>query len=463
MMDRRITHLLYKKHILFFIIVASIFSALCFGYIKGDLGKTEFSNYKGDAWTYNQTALRIVETGSIFNEEGTYYGSIRRGPGYPMVLAVAYAVWPHPAAALVLQLILFGFSILLVWEISQFFLSRALSLCVSGIFGISWFVATFVANINSDFIGMFFFLLFFWALLNFFILYKNLERNKLLTYYIIIAASALSFVVLARPIFIYFTLVVFLLLLFFRYFSYAILFLGIAAIVIAPWMYVSHVRFNTPQLVSGGYLLAWKAGDAALPKEKLVPYLVASIGGDVVAETLYPGHAEDPEPYERTKEVLTRRKALQERGVPENEIDKMFFQEALSDVRMHPGLFVVTSVSNFIKLHTIPNHEGLLMVRFLAENETAPTTIKIVSNVVLRLIWFGFVGLAFAGFVRYLIKEEELFIKLLLLVSVGYIVGIHSLFVHAEFRFILPIIPLYIIFALYMLNPLFSRFYSYRT
>ena len=440
---------LYQKKVFIACVFLGVMLSIGLSFINRHAYNISFDEYGGDARIYNDVALALVERGTTLTPDGHYFGHIRRAPGYPLFLAMFYSISPSPFLVWIVQSILFSVGALLLWSISKRFLPESWSLFPALLFLLSWFVATFVIRINSDFLGMFCTLLFVWAYMK----YRDHdeEQKNLKMKYLFLSLSffALSFAALVRPIFLYAVVLMVLFTLFLKW-RHAFVALIISTVILGPWMVHSYFAFNTFQLSDTGYIMKTRAESISFSQSVRRASYLAALFGDVVADQFYPGYKDNPEPGRSVSIVIADRKQKLISGVPEYEFDKIYYRESLKTFLSHPMIHAQLSFFTLVRLNQPPNQNGVSMFHFLAEHEEYPLSIRIIMNLLIRIIWFGFIGMSIIGaylFTKAHYRMWKLLVPLLFIVL--YTNATHALFTHAEFRFILPAIPFYILFFVY--------------
>src|SRR3989344_959441 len=265
-------------------ILIGVLLSFVLGVTNGQIKKTHFSDYRTDAEIYNLMALSLIDTGSVYDSNGMYYGSLR-APGYPYFLSFAYLIYRSPISVWILQAALFALSVFLVWEIAKHFFRESSALLPPLLFSLSWFIDAFVIRLNSDFIGMFWVLLGVWSLLA----YVSRERyriaSRFLSSHTLLALSAASFALaaLTRPVMLY--LVIFL----FIYVAatswrHAVLFVVLFLAFVGPPTALNYYLFGVPVLSDSGVVIAMRGRVLAVPEERLRAFMIASVFGDLVAD-----------------------------------------------------------------------------------------------------------------------------------------------------------------------------------
>lgn len=448
--------------IISFIILAGVVFSLFLGVATGAMFRTEFSGYHDDAEVYNQMALALAERGTFLDEHGNYYGWGRRAPGYPLLLAAAYSVWPSPVAAWILNEILFVVSIIIMWRIARFFLARGWQFLPPLLFALAWFTTPFVIRVGSDVAGLF------WSMAGVWLLLVYLHATRPIRW-LAGAGVAFGMAALTRPAILY-VLVLIAIWVYWREHSRQLtmvagrvaMFLGAGVLIVTPAILWSYQTFGTPQLASAGYILAWRSRDALWSLPRAGTSAVAALLGDLVADLISPGYASYPDPYPQKDEVIQRRLEMQQRGISEKEIDEFFYREALGNIAAHPFMFLATGVINIPRLLTPPNYNGISMTHFLAEQSGIPVGLRILANICIRLMWFGFLAASVAACVGRVRENAGRWSVDMVLLSgfVLYVVGMQAFIADAEFRYILPAIPIAILFFSLYIQALYESFVS---
>lgn len=478
------------------IVVVGVFLALILGIVNGTLSKTAFTDYHDDAEGYNIMALHIAEgrSGELAHILGSPETS-RRPIGYPFFLSLIYRVWASPVAAYAAQITLWAVSIILFFKIALFFLSRGWALVAAFGYALSWFVATFVTQIGSDFFGAFLGLVFVWSLLQFLDSAKargnqlekpqssrpasgmlllarprspafggNHARSASAKFFsfdflwLFSAALALGTMAITRSVMLYFIpiVVVYLTIVFWKdsllRLVVPILFFFISGSVVAAGMWWTYSVFGTTEIAATRHVLLSRSQEGFWPAERVASVAAAAFGGDLVADYFFPGYLENPAPYHQFPEVLMRRAAAKAAGIPEPEMEAEFQKEAFQNIKRHPVMFLITGALNVVRLHAPMNHRGEGMFRFLV-GKNLPFWLRALANVFVRVFWFAFLAIAWWGIVRAIVARAsawELWALIALLIL--YTVGIHSLFANAEPRFLITVLSFYILFAMYAVS-----------
>jgi 4-amino-4-deoxy-L-arabinose transferase-like glycosyltransferase len=440
-----------------------IFLGILFSFLLAVATKTifltEFSDYNDDAEVYNSMARAIVNKGTLLDEEGNYYGWGRRAPGYPIVLAMAYGLYESPISAWILQSILFGISIGIFWKLARLFVDSVWSLIATMCYAIAWFIGAFVIQIASDFMGLFWGILFLWSFAEYFIL----ERKSY--FYLALAGISFGALTLTRPATLYFLLII-VGIIFYSHWQkkskkaglvHGVLFLVVSGSLLIPWMWWSYSTVGTYQLASAGYILAWRSRDALWDTQRMITSGIAAVAGDLVADVYAPGYAVYPDPYPQKDHVIERRLAMQASGSTEQEIDSFFYQEGIETIKAHPLKFLITGGINIFRLLTPPNHQGTSMTHFLVDSNLS-LGLRVAANIFVRCVWLGFLGIGVWGFIRWWkIHTEQRIIGSIIGLFVLYIIGLQALVADAEFRYILPTMPFFILFFIYSSQLFFTR------
>jgi len=306
---------------------------------------------------------------------------------------------------------------------------------------------------------MFWVLLGTWSLLEYVLGQKQRTRHNFFSVHTLLALSAVSFALaaLARPVMLYFIvfLGIYICVVNWRHaFFYSTLFL----ITVVPPIALNYYLFGAPVLSDSGVVIAMRGRVLLLEDERLRAFMIASVFGDLVADQYLQGYKDNPEPYPAISAVAKERTIMRDSGIPFQKMNSQFLTEGLDLFRAHPIKFFITGIFNFIHLHNPPNHDGVLMTHFLAEKETISLPVRILLNVAVRIVWFLSLAVVLWGAVVCVHDKNTRLISSLLLIVMMYTVAMHAFLSHAEFRFLLPAIPFYILFFIVGGNELARRF-----
>lgn len=437
------------RKIFFGIACIGVLFAIVLGFLNGGIRKTRIENWRNDAWQYNATALSLISHHTFHDPSSKFFGPFQKGPGYPIFLALIYSVaGPRPLVVEFVQLVLWVATLWLLWRISAFFLVGRYALAPPLMLALYWGAAAYVFDINSDFLAITITLLLVWSFVRFYT-----DRKMI---HVAIQGAALGFLVLLKPVALYLILIYVIggaCIMWPLSKKVWIQLAGIAGIafVIAGWWALYNYRLlGTTQLASGGLTLMRRADDVTMSAQRLLAFTTASLFGDFVADKIFPGYANAPEPYTAVsgkREVEYYARQLPDKS-NETLLQKEQFAHANELISAHPIKFLITSIPYIVRLNIPVNQRGVEMVRtFVGTKDHIPDFLKIIIMVGTRLVWFSFVGTAIYGAYRALRNNWRL--SLTLVVLVLYFNGMYALVSHAETRYVVPVLPLYFVFCVY--------------
>src|SRR3989344_3717288 len=433
--------------LILYVLCIALVSGVFLGYHNGEFSKRPLADYKNDPRIYNDMALTMLHTRSLVDENFLFAEPYRKSPGYPLVLAVAYGVFgERPLSAEVLNLVFWLLGIIILWKISSRFLDGYFAYIPPLLLALYWGVATFVVGVTSDIFALFLGLSFVYSLFRF--------SDSSAIRYIFFAGVAAGFLLITKPVILYglpFMCVSFLLspnTISRRRPLYGCIAFAGAVLFLALWMIYNHSLVGTYQLASGAATLSKRADDIYLTPRRAVTFLVASAFGDYVTGRIVPGYADDPEPH--TVESLRRQKAYArsftrrdtERDIT---IQKEFYGELFRMIRERPVKFTVLAVPYLFRMNAPTNLEGVEIISlFSGTYQYIPPLVKILVLLLLRSLWFVFLGFVVVGILYALKSWRDWFTIIWLVVFTN---GMYALVSHGEARFIVPIIPFYFLLA----------------
>jgi hypothetical protein len=448
-----------ERTFLVIIILIGVGMAVLMSAVNGTWRLTHFSDYHDDAEVYNITALSILEHHSFAeNDARGFVGIFRRSPGYPLFLALSYALLGKmPPAAFITQAIIFTLSLILLWALARFFIPSPYYVLPSLFLALSWFIALQVTSIVPELFTLFLLLLFLWAYEKFF----TTDRYA----FLFLSGGALAWFILTRAVALYGMPVIIALLLFRSYSYYGswkkslrILgaFLIIPIFAVGAWMIRSVVVLDTWQIQSGSYVLAWKSMEATASWQRIAATFTATLTGDVVAEKFFPGYVKEPDHYRYTKIVTAQMLALDAEGIPESEKEQTLYREARERIKDQPLKFFVSGVMGFFRQNVPLNHRAQPITHLFNNGQFAslPTTQKIGILLVLRVIGYFFLALITYGAIT---KRSQWRLWGMVFFWVAFYNLFYAFFTHNEPRYMLPLWPLYLLFAATAVTSLLNR------
>lgn len=451
-----------ERTFLIIIVFIGIGMAFLMSAINGTWRATNFVDYHDDAEIYNRTALSILERHSFSDNESGYVGAFRRSPGYPVFLALSFALFgKSPIAVFAAQTILWTFSLLLLWSLAGIFFSYPHRLLPPLFLALSWFIALQATIILPELFTLFLLLLFLWALERFFTAKKSM--------YLLVAGGALAWFILIRPVALYSVPFIFLFLwlrernrLPAKTFLCAFgLFLLIPFFAIGAWMARSIALLDTWQIQSGSYVIGWKSLEASAPWERVIATFIAAATGDIVADMFSPGYAEKPDHYPFMKIIFNQMRALDARGVPEAEKERILYREAMERVRNNPWKFLMSGITGVIRQNVPLNHRAQPITHLFAGKNFSSLSLaqKIGILAIIRLIGYGFLALALYG--AFLNRRDWRRWGMVFFWMAFYNL-FYAFLTHNEVRYMLPLWPLYLLCATAGFVAIKERYYAAR-
>lgn len=436
-----------------YILIVGIFTSVLLGFVNGDFARASLWRDADDARIYDDMAYALLTRHSLDDPDFRFAEPHRKSPGYPMLLALSYALIGRNAIAVwILNLSFWLASIFMLGKISVFFLRGRLALLPPFLLSLYWGAAALVMHINSDIFALFLMLLFVWLLLCY--------QERKLFFLLGMAAFAYAWLVITKPIMLF--SIPFVSVLFFAAYGKEkmkiLLPHGLAAlfiiIIVVGFLTAYNYRLTgTFQLATSATTLHKRADDVFMSKRRFVEFFVASAWGDYIADSLFLGYARDPEPH--THEAVARQKAYAARFQKNKEYNLMmqnnFNRAIIAQIRERPVKFILTSIPYLFRLNTPPNYSGVEITNMFVETHRAFSSFqKIAAIVAIRSVWYVFLSVVIYVGVRMIRKWQYFGIILLLIV---YMNGAYALVSHAEARFILPIMPFYFLLLAIFFSP----------
>lgn len=430
-----------------FILGIALVNAVFLGYHNGEFSKHTLADYKNDPRIYNEMAITMLHTRSLVDKNFLFAEPYRKSPGYPLVLAVAYGVLgERPLSAWVLNTIFWLFSVIILWKISSRFVGGSLAYVPALFMALYWGVATFVIGITSDIFALFLVL----SLVYF--LSRFLDSGAVR--YIFFAGVATGPLLITKPIMLYSLPFLFVSFLLPRRFVskknviYGCIAFSGAVLFLVSWMIYNYSLVGAYQLASGAATLSKRADDIYLTPRRAITFIVASAFGDYIADRISPGYANDPEPH--TVESLRRQKAYARSFTRRDKerdliIQKEFYDELFRMIRERPVRFTILAIPYLFRMNAPTNFEGVEIISlFSGTHQGVPPFMKILILILLRSLWFMFLGLVVVGMIYALKSWREWFTIIWLVIFMN---GMYALVSHGEARFIIPVIPFYFLLA----------------
>lgn len=408
-------------------------------------------DYAGTGDGYSATALSFIYNQSFSDAEHPYFGAVPSGPVYPLFVAAAFAIAGERLGAVwAFQLLFFIFAAILLWRIAFRMLPEPWALAASLCFAAFWGASTYVFQLNNEILSLTLILLFIYAL------GRYEERSDALS--LLLTAFAFSLLVLLKPIFEPFLVISLggIGLIAFRHslsiqriVRPALLFLVIALATVGAWHVRNYRLLGSVTISTGGHALYLRALSAIYPPATFQGFLVAAFTGDLIADKFVAGYADAPEPSTTIRRVFNRERMKEKRrGATEFELDERYWQEGKKIIAEHPWRYLAATPAWLSRLNSIPHYTGSMTDHLFVDTYTwAPTAVRILILLLLRSAWLMLMLVAIGKAVQILWHRRERMSVLLMAVLVLYVNGMYALFAHAEVRYLLPVMPFYILFA----------------
>lgn len=429
------------------IILLGLLMAAAMSVINDTWRNTHFSDYHDDAEIYNRTALLILEKHS-FGEEGRgFVGAFRRAPGYPIFLAGSYALLGKtPAAAFATQTILWILSLVLLWSLAKIYFPYPYRLLPSLFLALSWFIALQTTIILPELFTLFLLLLFLWTLERFFITKKSTH--------LLVAGAALAWFILIRPVALY-GLPFMLFFLWLRerncvpakaLMRACGIFLLIPFLAVGAWMARSIILLDTWQIQSGSYVVGWKSLEASAPWERVTATLIAATTGDIIADRFSPGYSASPDHYPFMKTIFNRMRVLDAQKIPEAEKERILYQETWERIYANPVRFALAGILGLVRQNVPLNHRAQPITHLFAGGTYPFLSFWQKVGILIPLRLFGYAVLALIIYGIFLHYRKWRIWGMVLFWILFYNL-FYAFFTHNEVRYMLPLWPLYLLYA----------------
>lgn len=430
-----------SEHALFGGILAiAIIGAFILGIINDRFVARDLSDDAG-LMAYARTASNLIHRLSFHSEDVLFEEAIRRPPGYPILIAFSFLVFgEHLWAIWILHILFFLASITFLWRISARFLEKKRALLTPLFFVGWWGSLTQVFIVNVEIAAWVLLLGAFWS----FIRYYEKQQMRFAFGF----SGAFAWFVLIKPVFLYAFPVLMVFLIWQNrpfskaLFRHAIAAVALFALFVGSWSFYSYQTIGTFQLASGGLTVMRRADDVRMPSERLLPFLIASVMGDRIANKVFPGYAENPEPLSR--ETRAREKRYFERLAPDksNEaaLQREMIAEASSLIKQSPIKFALTGFIYTFRIH----------MPLLPSGAEVGGTQKIIPLLALLSAWYAFLVIVAVNIARHA-REGGLWYPICFFIA--YTIGMYALFSHAEPRYLFPVMPFYfLLFATFLIE-----------
>ncbi|OGZ45450.1 MAG: hypothetical protein A2756_00325 [Candidatus Ryanbacteria bacterium RIFCSPHIGHO2_01_FULL_48_27] len=455
-----------NRYAVIFLILCTMVSAFLMNAINGISASTTFekeiaAGYDGSGNGYIATALRLLEAGEFSDETHSFFGAVPTGPVYAIFIAGAFLLFGKSLWAIwILQMIAFALAVILLYKFSSYFFTGMWAIAPAFLFALFWGASLFVFHLNNEIIGLlcvtgFMVAMFYYA--------ETSRIRHLLT-----AALCVSLLILIKPIFEYFIvpmLVVVAWSALYRSRAYtqaarhAGVFLGVCVLLVGTWHVRNYRVLDSYTVSTGGHAFLIRATSATYPQDTMTGFFLSTMLGDLIAGEVVPGYAERAEPANTIREIFNKRRVeMKAAGLSEVDVDKIFWAEAVDIARTHPTALVLTTPAWLFRLNSPPRHDGgMLEHLFVGTYPGMPLWLKIAIILGIRTVWYGFIAIALWWIFREMVRCGD-YVQSVVFWSIGLLVlytnALYAGFAHAEVRYALPLMPIYIFFFVLGLHDL---------
>jgi 4-amino-4-deoxy-L-arabinose transferase-like glycosyltransferase len=416
-----------------------IFLALVSGFVWGS--RNQYSEPTGDGVGYDSSAQSLITHRSYSDESGQL--TARRDPGYPFFLAGIYGIFGvHYKLVKMIQLLLFVLICLVVYYLTREIFGQELIARIAAILTALYY--PLALSIGFFYTEILFTLL---LLLSVYFYLKSWKADSVRL--AVLAGILFGLAALTRSVVFYFPFFFFVVSLLFNLANWkkvllsSGVFLLAFSIIVAPWMIRNYYHFGKATIsIQSGSVLFFATQRMKVSNQDLLKMYTANILGDYFAVKLYGG-------YDRIKieegNFGETYESLAKQGLTQDEIDKKVGAMATADIKANPlrYLLIVPPIE-FLKLITpiFPFETAQGLFSDPTRYSNVPDFLKAVIVLTVRLVYWLFLGLLLFG----LIRSREYWRELLLIFSLlAYFIAVYSL-LHGVPRYLIPIMPLGLIF-----------------
>ena len=421
----------------------SLLVGIMLGVWNGRFILHDFSDDAG-IMAYHETASMLLHMGSLHGPDSLFFETHRRPPGYPLLLALTYAVIGERLWSIwILHLTLWIGILFFLWRISARFFVGIYALAPILLFGAWWGGLSHLFAVNAEIAALFFMVLFVWS----FFRYQETKFLRLA----IAQSLGLAMLILIKPIFLYsLPFVAFFFLLqngvHRRVLSHGLIGATVIIFAVGGWSLYSYYTVGTFQISSNAVTLLRRADDVHLSFARLKAFTLASLAGDLTADFVSPGYADNPEPL--NQETVAREKVFFMRRLPDKSNDTALqeeaYQEAISLIKENPLKFILTGIPYVIRLHMPLTLEGAESAHvFVGTHMSLSPAKKIFILFLIFIPWYLFVIGVWTSIVFHLRAWRTWGLPIFL---ITYVTIMYALFTHAEPRYLMPVMPFYALF-----------------
>lgn len=422
----------------------AVMASIVVGYFSGTLLVTSFDELRDDASAYNRQALMFLDARTF----GAELGDFKKPPGYSLFLAVVQGLFgKHIPVAWIAQLVLFVAALYMLWRLSEKLLHGWMVFLPLVGTALYWGVTFYVFKTESELFALFL------ITLLIFVLFQekggNLSLEKM-----VLGAVVLALLILTKPIFLYSTP-------FFACFFvwdawqkyrmraafHAAVFISIVALFAGGWMVRNYMVTGDYQVEQHtGHIVYGRGAIAELPWHAIGAYMIASVGGDFVADMFVPGYADSPVPSVSRGQIIAHMQTMRKNGVNEYDSNAYFFAGGIEKIQQNLFGYAITVIPGVMEMNAPVNHRGFSLAHmFAGTRDTVPRNVKIAILLAIRAGWLVFLSVVLYGATQAWRTRDRRWLLLIFLVA--YVNGIYALVIApVEPRFLVPILPLYFLF-----------------
>jgi hypothetical protein len=441
-----------RIYILLLIIIA-LLSVLIFGYRGGSAGlETIQERIAADLKDGNGhvlTALTLLHKRSFGDETHPYFGEHQEGPLYRILLAGAFLLGGETTLfpVYVVNVLLFIGAVLATYYVAQEFLSQKFAWVTGALFASFWGASSYVIHPNTEPLSLF-------LITSFVASYLAFRRSYAWVAYggMCVAYACL---ILQKPIFEYFIFImagIFIWdLLHHLSWQKTLLRVGgfffVAVFIVGSWHLHNCRVVGSAKLTSNGNPLYIRAQSVNFEGPTLYGFILSSFLGNYITEKIVPGFANTPEPEASIRKEKSQRREARLQGKTEELIDREFFTEGTELALQHPVKYLLLTPAWWIRMNN-PMHFNGGEIDNVREYPYVALAFRICWYLALLLVAWGAVLLF-----RSYYPVAVLIVGVMLYINIMY-----PLVSHSEARYKLPVMPFYILSAVYAIEEIRKRY-----
>lgn len=402
-------------------------------------------NLGNDGLQYHELALSMLNDGG-FKLDGEY--SMMREPAYPFFIFLVYKLFGVSLFAVaIFQVIMHAAIILIAYYLAnKIFNERIAKLSMGLLILFPMFYIYTSAPLSEIFaclLAMLFFLFFY------------LAEQKGNYIFFAIAGLFLGGLVLTKAMF--FLFIVFPLLLLFANgiksakgfdFKKPLIMLFFFALVILPWMARNYSHFKEFTIASrGGNMIYTRALKNSYSLDKAAKYSLSILSGEYIVRRFIDNDYVFEDSWIDTAELNAFAKNIKNSNKLNNydKLDVLMGQEAKRLLLEHPFKFLYFGMVEIISLNSPMIYQEKHFSMF-HDNIYHNTFLKTLSIIIFRTVWAIFLFFMIYGAIRTCKEKKE---KAYVFLAIILYVNMVLFFLQGNPRFLMPIFPFYLIFAVY--------------